>query len=306
LEEEIRMNPFDEREMFLSAGVQSLYAAHAYAMREQLEWLSYNQMVERGNLVWENGHQYYQEVPRYDGGVDYKISRLIWVPDPNGKYEKVIGWEPKEANNVFMRNGYFVPNGTFSVAIGCDPFKYDKTKDSRRSNCAMYAYQKEDLLNPDDPFNDTFVMRYSERAPTTDAQYNHVLKMAWYCGAQILFERNVDGWKKYLQVEKCSSFAMYLPGEVEPGVYTDGSGKTVQLICELTEAYIAQYIKKVYFKELIGEESGWLGFMVEDTQKSDDAMASGFSLINARLKKYVPQQTSTKNVEDVLPYRRAG
>jgi hypothetical protein len=307
LEEEIRMNPFTEKEMFQSANTNTLFAAHQFAMREQLDWLSYqSDLLERGNLTWENGHKYYQEIPRSDGGKEIKVSKLVWTPDPNGKFEKVKDWEPMEKNNVLMRNGYFLPNGSFAVAIGCDPFKYDKTKDNRRSNCAVYALQREDHLKPDWEYNDAFVMRYVDRAPTTDIQYEHVLKLAWYCGAQILFERNVDGWKKYLSVEKCSGFAMWLPGEVEPGVYADGAGKGVQMLCELTEAYIARNIRKVYFKELIGEESGWLGFMVEDTQRFDDVMAAGYCLVAARTKKYIQQDPATKNVEDVMPMRRAG
>ena len=53
------MKNFDEKEMFLSAGNGCLYAAQAMRMREQLDWLNYNEMVERGNLVWENGDDFY-------------------------------------------------------------------------------------------------------------------------------------------------------------------------------------------------------------------------------------------------------
>ncbi len=303
LEEEIRMNPFDEREMFLSAGAQCLFAAHSYRMREQEDWLSYNTRTEMGDLIWDNGHRYYKET-EWNGEKNIEVGRLKWVANTNGKYEKIIGWMPKEMNNVHELNGFFVPNGNFAIRIGCDPFKYDKTKSNRRSNCAAYAYQMEDFLDPESPYNDTFVMRYVGRPSTTDEQYDDVLKMAWFCGCQVLFERNVDGWKKYLQVEKCGKFAMWLPNEVEPGVYADGSGKVTQMLCDYTEAYIDKHIEKVYFKSLIGEKSGWLGFSVEDTERFDDAMAAGYALIAARTKRYLKQDNS-KSIENYIPYHKA-
>lgn len=304
LEEEIRMNPFDEKEMFMSALQGSIY--NSFKLNEQIDWLNFNKnCVERGNLVWENGDEFYKEIINGNGSKEMKVNKLIWVSNPNGIYEKVIGWMPKETNNVYQRGGYFFPNGNYSLRIGCDPFKYDKTKDNRKSNCATYVYQMEDLENESNPYNDMFVMRYVDRASTTDMQYDHVLKIAWFCGSQVLFERNVNGWKKYFEDKLCSGFLMWIPGEVEPGIYTDGNGKTVQKICDYTEAYIEKNVGKVYFPNLLGEKSGWLGFEIDSTQKYDDAMAAGFALIAAKAKRYYKPQEATKKIESIMPYRAA-
>jgi len=304
LEEEIRMNPFDEKEMFQSAATSSLY--NSFKINQQLDFLSYNELTERGNLIWEDGHQFYKEEYNSQGElIGTKISKVLWIPNPNGKYEKVKGWKPKEMNNVFERNGYFHPNGNYAIRIGCDPFKYDKTKDSRKSNCAAYAYQLEDLSDVNSEFNDMFVMKYVDRPLTTDLQYEAVLKMAWYCGCQVLFERNVDGWKKFFNYNKCGGFLMWLPKEVEPGIYTDGNGRTTQMICDFTEAYIEKNIEKVYFKSLMEEAAGWLGFEVGNTQKYDEAMASGFSLIAAKQKRYIKEQDVKRNIEFIIPYLKA-
>lgn len=304
LEEEIRMNPFTEKEVFMSAAEGGVF--NRLKLNEQLDWLNFNKdCVERGNLVWENNDEYYKEVVHGNGVREMKPSKLMWVANPNGMYEKVVGWMPKEANNVFQRAGSFSPNGNYAVRIGCDPFKYDKTKDNRKSNCAAYAYQMEDLSNENSPYNDMFVMRYVDRAATTDIQYQYVLKMAWFCGCQVLFERNVNGWKKFFEEKLCSSFLMWMPGEVEPGIYSDGKGKTIQQICDFTESYIERYVNKVYFPELLGDKSGWLGFEVGDTQKYDDAMAAGFSLIAAKSKRYYKPQEATQKIETIMPYRKA-
>ena len=304
LEEEIRMNPFDEKEMFMSSLQGSLF--NSFKLNERLDWLSFNtNCTERGNLVWENGDEYYKEKIYPNGKREVMPSKLIWVPNPNGIYEKVIGWMPKEYNNVIQRNGSFSPNSNHLMRIGCDPFKYDKTKDNRKSNCAAYAYQMEDLEDESYEFNDTFVFRYVDRAATTDMQYENVLKMAWFCSCQILFERNVDGWKKFFENKMCYGFLMWLPNEVEPGVYTDGSGKTTQKICDYTEAYIEANISKVYFPQLISDRSGWLGFDISDTQKYDDAMAAGFALIAAKTKRYYNPKKNNKSIENIMPYRAA-
>jgi len=305
LEEEIRMNPFDEREMFMSSIQGSVY--NTFKLNEQIDWLNFNQnSIERGNLVWENGDEYYKEVIHNNGVREMKINKLQWVVNPNGAYEKVVGWMPKEMNNVYQRAGYFAPNGNYAVRIGCDPFKYDKTKDNRKSNCAAYAYQMEDLENENNPYNEMFVMRYVDRAATTDIQYEYVLKMAWFCGCQVLFERNVNGWKKYFETKLCSNFLMWLPNEVEPGIYSGGGGaKTVQQICDYTEAYIERNVNKVYFPSLLGEQSGWLGFEVDNTQKYDDAMAAGFTLIAAKSKRYYKPQEIRKTIESIMPYSKA-
>jgi len=95
-----------------------------------------------------------------------------------------------------------------------------------------------------------------------------------------------------------------MPDEVEPGIYTDGKGNVVQTICDYTESYIEKSCNKVYFKELLGDKSGWLGFEVENTQKYDDAMAAGFAFIASKLKRYAKQEKE-RVIQDILPYRQA-
>ncbi len=302
LEEEIRMNPFDEREMFMSALTGCIY--NSFKLNEQLDWLSWNPMIERGNLVWETGDKFYKQIEMSDGTIHTELSKLKWVKDDNGKYEKVKGWIPKEENNVYEKNGFFIPNGNYAIRIGADPFKYDKTKENRKSNCAAYAYQMPDYINKDYEFNDTFVMRYVDRPSTTDLANEYVLRMAWYCGCKVLFERNVNHWKSYFASQKCSGFLMWLSGEVEPGIYTDGKGGVVQTICDYTESYIEKDIQKVYFKELLGDKSGWLGFEVGDTQRYDDAMGAGFALIAAKEKRQA-ETIKKHNIDNIMPYRQA-
>ena len=119
--------------------------------------------------------------------------------------------------------------------------------------------------------------------------------MAWWCGCKILFERNVNHWKSDFTNWECGGFLKWLPGEVEPGINT--AGNAVQTICNYTEAYINKFISKVYFKTLIRKETGWLGFKVEDTEKFDEPMAAGITLIHVR-EEQARKQHYTKNISE--------
>jgi len=280
----IRKNPFTIEEAFRIDGDRCLYDSQK--LNEQLDWLSWREnLVERGNFEWENGARF---------------TKVIWKKMVNGRFQMPTSFQFENPNAVIQTAAGYAPNNTVRFAMGCDPFKYDKVKDQRRSKCAAYAFQK---FNPNDEFfSDAFVCRYTYRASTTGMQYEDVLKMAWYFGCQILFESNVDNWKEYFRNPafskvNCSAFLMTLPGETEPGLYSDGGGRTHQLICDLTEDYIEKYIKKVFFKELI---SDWLIFNLDRTTEFDDSMGSGLALIGARKKLYRTNNELHREVTDFI------
>lgn len=297
-----RKNPMTFKEAFSADGQFSLYDPEK--LNNQLDAISWNnELTERGNLEWKDGFAFKMKIDRRGELVEVP-AEVIWVPNENGRWEKVKDWWPKDPNKVIENNGKFMPNNNFAIRIGCDPFKYDKTKDKRRSKCCAFAYQMADPTAKDDIYNDTFVLKYSYRRDSTQLANEDVLKMAWLCGCQVLFERNVNHWKKDFQAWGCDGFLMYLPGEDEPGVYTDGTGTVTQLICNYTESYINEHVGKVLFKSLIRKDTGWLGFKVEDTQVYDEPMGAGFTLIAVKGKRYVNPNQQRKNIEDYLPPRK--
>lgn len=299
-----RKKPMTFQEAFSADGLNALYDPGM--LNEQYENISWrNDLTERGNLEWEGGHRL--KVVKVIGEETIeKAAKVIWVPSPFGRWEKIKGWQPKDPNSVVINNKKFLPNNNFANRIGCDPFKFDKTKDKRRSDCVAYNYQIKDDLYPDDLYNDTFTLEYSWRTETTREANEDILKMVWWCGCQVLFERNVDHWNAYFKENDCEGFLMRLPGEDVPGVYTDGKGTVVQMICNYTSSYIREFIKKVLFKKLIRKDVGWLGFKVEDTQKFDRPMAAGITLIAVKGKRYTRPSDHTRNIEDIMPYSKTG
>jgi len=299
-----RKQPMTFNEAFSIDGKFSLY--NPEILNNQLDAISWNtNLTEFGDLVWKDGYEFERPGEEINGEIEYVLNEIEWRPNPNGRFEKVKGWWPKNPNKVYKNGNKYLPNNSYALRIGCDPFRYDKTKDKRRSNCAAFAYQIKDELFPDNEFDDTFVLRYAYRADSTRLSNKDIIKMAWLCGCQVLFERNVNHWKRDFQDWDCDGFLMWLPGEQEPGIATDGRGNVVQLICNYTESYHNEHIKKVKFKTLIRQDTGWLGFKVEDTEKFDEPMAAGFTLIAVRGKRYVKPNQQGRDIESIMPLNKA-
>jgi len=301
-----RKNPMTFKSAFSADGSQTLYDPEL--LNEQLDFISWrNDLTERGNLKWYKDSPFTLDIIDEETGEvkETILNKIVWEANPYGKFEKVKGWWPTEPNKVFENGSAYLPNNNFKYRIGYDTFKYDKTKDKRRSNAAAFAYQIKDAMFPSD-YDDMFVLRYSFRPESRRLANMDVLMMSWLCGCQMLVERNAgDHYKEHYKEWNCTGFLMWLPGESEPGITTDGKGNTVQNICNYTEQYINEHHKKVYFKTLIRKESGWMGFKIDDTQKFDEPMAAGFTLIAVRGKQYRKQSEATRNVENILPYNKA-
>lgn len=292
LSSQIRKNPFSIEEAFRIDGKRCLY--DAMKLNIQLDYLSAtNHLVERGNFVWENG------IP---------FTRVKWEKSSNGRFFTThLLNRQDETNLVTKRNGRYTPANNHVVTMGCDPFRYDTQKDTEKfdriSECAAFAYKKGDPSQPNDPFANMFICMYKYRASTTNQQYDDLLKMAWFYGCQILFERNVDNWRGYFTSRDCDGFLMKLPGEQDYGLYSDGHKIVHQQLADYTEAYINEHIDKVLYKDLLED---WLKFDIGNTTPYDLAMAAGYTLIAAREKIYKHESVSIhKDISDYFKIYKA-
>jgi hypothetical protein len=304
-----RKNPRSFKESFAADGEFALYDPELLNNQlDNISWDTKNHLTERGNLKWKDGLKIKR--PRLDengweikidGKVEFEANEVIWEPSANGKFEKVVGWWPKNPSNVYFDGSQFRPNNNYAYRVGCDPFKYDKTKDKRRSDCAAFAYQMPDPFYKT-AYDDMFVLRYAYREHTTRAANEDILMMSWLCGCEVLFERNINHWKEHFTEWGVLRFLMWLPGETEPGVITTGG--SIQTICDYTESYINKHIGKVYFKALIRKDTGWLGFKVEDTEAFHEPMAAGVTLIAVNNKNYRDPNEKPDNASDYFRKRK--
>jgi hypothetical protein len=273
----IRKNPFTLSEAFRVDGEKCLYDSEK--LNNRRDWLSWHDNItEQGNFAWiEPGN----------------IAKGVrWEASKNGRFEIAYTLKESEANRILVSGDQFAPNNNHAFTMGCDPYKFKDSEDSRRSDCAAFVYQKFNIQEELKEYNDAFVCKYKYRASSTGMQYDDILKMCVYYGCQVLFEINIGTAPlDYFGTKKCGAFCMKLPGEKEAGIYTDGQGQVLSQLCDLTESWIDSSCDKLLFIDLCDD---WLEFNPAKTTKFDCAMAAGFALIACK-KKYKIKDESLNN-----------
>lgn len=279
----IRKNPFTLQEAFRIDGDKCLYDSEL--LNDQIEVLDWKKNAsERGNFVWKD---------------DVRDSKVIWVKDKNGKWQ--ICWmfdKPDESNKVSKIGNLFKPENTQKFVGGGDTFSHSIVKDNRRSDGALSIKMKFDAASNDE-YNNAFVCLYKHRAPSTDIQYEDMLKTAVFFGCQILFESNKNGWKDYFIARGYENFLMKLKGYDDYGI--PGNQKTHQQLAEATEDYILNYSKKVMFIDCLTD---WLEFDINNTTAFDVGMCTGYTLIADNKLLYMRSESTLRPLTDYFKKRK--
>jgi hypothetical protein len=279
---EIRKNPFNAKEMFRIDGDKCLYDSEKINnRRDELSWLE--NVIERGNLEWIDRDD-------WSKGVE-------WVKKSNGRWKICTGFQFEDnypSNNFRETNGWYKPLNTSEYVAGCDPYDHSQTQDNRRSNGALYVKKKHTPGKEDDAFNNAYVIRYNFRPSNTGVLYEDFLKTCIYFGCELLVETQKPGVIKFFKDKGFEDFLIVLPGYKEPGIPSSQPNK--QILAELTEKYIDDFIDKVYFIELCDD---WLHFNINETQKYDDAMAFGWTEVADKYK-IVPK--SSGKLKDITEF----
>jgi hypothetical protein len=266
----IRKNPMQEADMFRIDGDNCLFdSMKLNNRRDELSWMK---VTERGNLEWVE-----------------KDKEVKWVKHANGRWEICKGFQFEEgysANNVVFRGSQPRPGNVSRITSGTDPYDHDTTQDDgRRSNGASYVKLKHFPGREDHPFNNAFFLRYNSRPDTAAILYEDMIKQCFWCGCEMLIESNKPGMIKFFKERGYIHFLVILPGYKDYGIPSTPQNK--QVLAEVTEEYVSNYIEKVYFIKLI---ESWLKFNLKDTQKEDDAMAAGWCEVSDKYK-LVPKRT---------------
>jgi hypothetical protein len=278
----VRKNPPTIRHAFWRDAGQCMYnATKLNRRREELSMMeNYNQ---RGNFVWKDG---------------VRDSHVVWEPNKNGRWK--ICWifsDSAKSNNVVNRGGLWYPKNEFSFISGLDPFQQDAVQNTnRRSNAASYVLKRYDIMENDPLYNGSFVCQYIYRQPTSAMMHEDMILQCRYFGCGLLIEYNKAGsLKSYFQARGYGNFLIQLPAYNEPGIPSTPENK--QILSELTEEYIESKIDIVYFDELI---DSWLDFNIAETEKYDEVMGAGWTLV-ANMRKVVnPNRGKMTEISDVL------
>lgn len=278
-----RKNPFVIGDAFRVDGDKCLYESEL--LNNQLDILHLNKnSTEKGNFVWKDGA---------------RDTTVVWEKCANGKWE--ICWmfdKPGESNKISKIGNYFKPENTKNFVAGGDTFSHSIVKDNRRSDGALLVKMKYDPTS-DNPYNNAFVCKYKHRAPSTEIQYEDMLKTAVFYGCQILFESNKNGWRDYFIARGYEAFLMKLKDYPDYGM--PSTPKNLQKLAEETEAYILEYSKKVWFKDCLTD---WLEFDINNTTAYDTAMAAGYTLIADNKLLYMRTEQTIRPITDYFKRRK--
>jgi hypothetical protein len=273
LEEEIRMNPFDEREMFMLRNANCHFDAVLLNDLYELAKVNESSAVEYGNYVWEGGipftkaiwHKCDKESARWHRAKDFKT--------PEETYEK--------------RGSLFIPKNYVQYVSAVDPFQNSVVESGEGSKASSFVMNRYDKGDNDPIFDRMLVSKYHARPKMVELFHMDMALQCFAYGGQLLVEAKMDGGlRKFFIDNYLEMFLMKLPNKDTYGVDPNADNKA--LMVNLWEQYILTSGKdgKIIYPNLIDDKyDGLLKFNVNDTEVSDLVMGGGWTLFADYYKK---------------------
>ena len=260
------------------------------------EQIDYNDDIESlagvtvGSLSWENGIQ---------------DSKVIFSPNPNGRFK--VSWVPPAnlQNRVIEKNGVKYPGNEHMGAFGCDSYDISGTTDGQGSKGALHGLTKFSM--EDAPAN-MFFLEYIARPQTAEMFFEDVLMALVFYGMPLLAENNKPRLLYYLRRRGYRGFSMNRPDrarnklsvtEKEIGGIPNSSEDIRQAHAAAIESYIQKYVGilednqygNMYFNNTLND---WAKFDINKRTKFDAAISSGLAIMACNKNLYAPNQEKTK------------
>ena len=254
------------------------------------EQIDYNEEMSRdtgvttGNFQWVNG---------------IKDSKVIFYPNPSGRFK--ISWVPPQhlQNNVVIKNGVQHPGNTHMGSFGCDSYDISGTVDGVGSKGALHGLTKFSM--EDSPAN-SFFLEYLSRPPTAEIFFEDVLMALVFYGMPLLCENNKPRLLYYLRRRGYRAFSMNRPDKVwnklsvaekEVGGIPNSSEDIKQAHAAAIEMYIQDHVGMkqdgsfgdLYFNELLND---WSRFDINKRTKFDASISSGLAIMANNRHLYAP------------------
>lgn len=279
LEEEIRMNPFDEREMFMLRNANCHFDAVLLNDLYETAKANETEVVEYGNFVWENG------VP---------FTKAIWhtCDKENARWHKAKGFKLPEGETVTRVGNMWMPLNTTQFISASDPFQNNVVESGKGSKASSGVLNRFDKDGTESIYHKMFVCKYHARPQMAKLYQMDMILQCFAFGCQILFEAKMDGGaREYFIDNNCEAFLMAIGDKKTYGIDPNSDNKI--LMVNLWEDYILTHGKqgKIIYPDVIDDEfDGLLKFNVNETEVSDQVMGLGWTLVadyykSANLKK---------------------
>ena len=255
-----------------------------YEQIDYNEGIGSSAVVNTGNFQWVNG---------------VKDSKVIFYPDPKGRFK--ISWVPPAhlQNRVIVKNGIKYPGNEHMGAFGCDSYDISGTVDGRGSNGSLHGLTKFSM--EDVPAN-AFFLEYVARPQTAEMFFEDVLMACVFYGMPILAENNKPRLLYYIRRRGYRGFSMNRPDKVwnklsvaekEIGGIPNSSEDIKQAHAAAIEMYIQSHVGhlgdgrygSLYFNETLND---WAKFDINKRTKFDAAISSGLAIMACNRHLYAP------------------
>lgn len=253
-------------------------------------------ILTRGYFSWKDGQ---------------KDTKVIWTPDPRGRF--LINWVPPIhlQNRVIKRNGLFYPGNEHLGSFGCDSYDISAVVDGRGSNGSLHGMTK---YHMDDAPVNQFFLEYIARPETAEIFFEDVLMALVFYGMPVLAENNKARLLYHLKNRGYRPFSMNRPDrplnklsktEKELGGIPNSSEDVRQAHASAIESYIEKHvgfdptgqyrdpdeIGSMPFNRTLED---WAKFNIDNRTKHDASISSGLAIMANQKHVYLPEKKESK------------
>ncbi len=264
--------------------------------------------VSRGTFHWKDGE---------------KDSKVIWTPDPRGRF--LISWVPPlhMQNNVSTRSGIKYPGNEHLGSFGCDPYDISAVVGGRGSNGSLHGMTK---YHMDDAPVNQFFLEYIARPQTAEIFFEEVLMACVFYGMPVLAENNKPRLLYHFKNRGYRQFSMNRPDrllnklsktERELGGIPNSSEEVKQAHASAIETYIEKYVgfdlaatyrdaDEIGTMPFTRTLEDWAKFDINDRTKFDAAISSGLAIMANQKHVYLPEKKESKISVNFARYTNSG
>ena len=243
-----------------------------------------NPGISKGNFQWVNG---------------VKDSKVIFYPDPKGRFN--ISWtpDPHLQNNIIIKNGIKYPGNEHMGAFGCDSYDISGTVDGQGSKGSLHGLTKFSMENTPPSM---FFLEYIARPATSEIFFEDMLMALVFYGMPLLAENNKPRLLYYLRRRGYRGYSMNRPDKVwnklsttekEIGGIPNSSEDIKQAHAAAIEMYIQNHVGlkqdntygDMYFNKTLND---WAKFDINKRTKFDATISSGLAIMACNRHLYAP------------------
>ena len=293
LEEEIRQNPFDEKEMFMAKNsnchFDAVLLSELYERAKVLE----KDILEYGNWTWKDGNPF---------------TEAVWQPctKENARWVVPKGFKIPEGEKIERWGERIIPLNRVQFIAACDPFQNSIVEVGTGSKASAGVMNRFTTEENDMYWNNFIVSKYHARPKMVELLHMDMALMCFAYGCQILIENKMDGgMRKFFNDNNMGDFLIYMPDKDNAGIDPNADNKVLLVNC--WESYILKEGKegKLIYADVIDDEhDGLLKFDVNDTEVSNQVMGLGWLLVANFYKKVNFKKKHTLNITDFFPMRK--